>query len=122
MKRVNYLMLAALLAISCRATSQSHEVLAAPTIRVHFLTGGDSGSHEFAVEWGAVNGATSYQLEFRPLASDGNWSEAYDGAELQWQPQQMLVAGGYAFHVRAYRLERCGPWSAEQEWSVAYRL
>jgi YD repeat-containing protein len=68
-----------------------------------------SSNGSFPVNWSAVVGATSYELQQREGQAD--WVAAYSGTALNWSASGK-PAGSYSLRARACRAGICGGWSA----------
>ncbi|MBN8480157.1 MAG: RHS repeat-associated core domain-containing protein [Xanthomonadales bacterium] len=62
------------------------------------------------VTWGAVGGATRYELDWNPNAA--GWSQRYSGSLLR-KTEQSLANGEYRYRARACDAQQCGDWTGE---------
>jgi len=70
----------------------------------------DLAFDEGTFSWSAVEGADSYQLQYRISQTAGDWSTFYEGVETS-TTEKPAEAGSYDIRVRAIAGEKLGAWS-----------
>ncbi|MCD9126052.1 RHS repeat protein [Luteimonas fraxinea] len=90
-------------------------VQAVPSVAPSLVVPPSGPGGAYAVTWGVVSAATTYQLQERK--DSGSWATIYDGGGTG-QNLTGRTAGSWSYQVRACNAAGCGPWSPVQTVAV----